>query len=119
MSTVNYPNPRTDTTVKIFDEFYAYQQVVPVEEYDAVYSYFRSVFGTAEAAGNFTTTVFRVAEQSNIPVMDFLQELQSKPLPELTITLAYYLNGTRSKSTLLGVNSVVTPNFYAARNVRQ
>lgn len=119
MGTVNYPNPRTDTTVKIFDEFYAYQQVVPAEEYDAVYSYFRSVFDTAEAAGNFTTTIFRVANQSGVPVMDILQELQTKTKPQLTVTLAYYLNGTRSKSTLLGINALATPNFYVARNVRQ
>lgn len=119
MGTVNYPNPRTDTTVKIFDEFYAYQQVVSAEEYDAVYSYFRSVFDTDTAAGNFTTTVFRVAQQSGIPVMDLLQELQSQPYPQLNLTLAYYLNGTRSKATLLGINSAATPNFYVARNVRQ
>jgi len=118
MGTVNYVNPNTDQTVRIFDSFYAYEAVVPADEYDAVFSYFRSVFDTAEAAGNFTVTVFRIAQQSSIPVMDFLQQLQSQSKPELTLTLAYYLNGLRSKSTLLGVNVAVTPNYYVARNVR-
>jgi len=36
---------------------------------------------------------------------------------QLTATMAYYLNGLRSPSTLLGVNSSVTPNFYTARNI--
>ena len=119
MATVNYSNTRTDQTVKIFDQFYAYETVVPADEYDTVNSYFKSVFKTTEAAGNFTITLFRMAQQSDIPVMNLLQQIQGQTLPELTLTLAYYLNGIRSKATLLGVNASVTPNYYVARNVRQ
>jgi hypothetical protein len=119
MATINYSNPRTDQTVKIFDQFYAYETVVPADEYDTVNSYFKSVFKTTEAAGNFTITLFRMAQQSDIPVMNLLQQIQGQTLPELTLTLAYYLNGLRSKATLLGVNASVTPNYYVARNVRQ
>ena len=118
MGTVNYANPKTDQTVKIFDEFYAYAANVPAQEYDAVNSYFKSVFGTALAAGNFTVTLFRIAQQSDIPVMTLLQQLQGQSKPELTLTLAYYLNGLRSRSTLLGLNNAVVPNYYVARNVR-
>jgi hypothetical protein len=117
-TTVNYANPKTDGTVKIFDEFYAYAANVPQLEYDAVYSYFRSVFGTAEAAGNFTVTVFRISESSGIPTMTLLQQFQGQTTPELTLTLAYYLNSTRSNSTLLGINAATQPNYYVARNVR-
>ena len=117
-TTVNYANPNVDGTVKIFDEFYAYSASVTQSEYDAVYSYFRSVFGTAEAAGNFTVSVFRISESSGIPVMTLLQEFQGQSAPELTLTLAYYLNSIRSNSTLLGLNAATTPNFYVARNVR-
>lgn len=117
-TTVNYANPKVDGTVKIFDQFYAYEASVPQLQYDAVYSYFRSVFDTAEAAGNFTVTVFRISEISDIPVMTLLQEFQGQSQPELTLTLAYYLNSTRSNATLLGVNAATQPNFYAARNVR-
>ena len=118
-TTVNYANPKLDGTVNIFDEFYAYAASVPQLQYDAVYSYFRSVFDTEEAAGNFTVTVFRISESSGIPVMTLLQEFQEQSAPELTLTLAYYLNSIRSNSTLLGLNAVTQPNFYAARNVRQ
>jgi len=117
-NTVNYVNPNTDQTVRIFDAFYQYEQVVPVAEYDAVNSYFQSQFGTTVAAGNFTVTLFRIASQSNIPVMTLLNQLQVQGQPELNLTLAYYLNGLRSKATLLGVNASVTPNYYVARNVR-
>lgn len=118
MTTVNYINPKTDQTVRIYDEFYAYAEEVPAAEYDAVNSYFKSVFGTTEAANNFTVTLFRVAQDSDIPVMTLLQQLEGKSQPELTLTLSYYLNGTRSRSTLLGLNATVTPNYYVARNVR-
>jgi hypothetical protein len=117
-TTVNYANPNVDGTVKIFDEFYVYSANVPQLEYDAIYSYFLSVFGTAEAAGNFTISVFRISESSGIPAMTLLQEFQGQAQPELTLTLAYYLNSVRSNSTLLGVNAATVPNFYVARNVR-
>ena len=118
-TTVNYANPKTDGTVKIFDEFYSYSASVPQLEYDAVYSFFRSVFGTAEAAGNFSVTLFRIAEQNELSVMTLLQEFQGQSVPELTLTLAYYLNNTRSNATLLGLNAATQPNFYVSRNVRQ
>lgn len=118
MGSVNAYNPQVDQTVQIFDRFYEYEATVGVQEYDAVYSYFRSVFGTADAAGNFTITLFRIAEQSEIPVMSLLQQIDGLGVPELTLTLAYYLNGLRSSSTMLGLNAPVTPNFYVARNIR-
>lgn len=117
-TTVNYANPKTDSTVKIFDEFYAYSANVPAQEYDAVYSYFKSVFDNLNAAGNFTVTLFRISEQSDIPVMTLLQQIQGQSQPELTLTLSYYLNNNRSSTTLLGLNTATTPNFYVARNVR-
>lgn len=118
MGSVNSYNPSVDQTVRIFDEFYDYAASVPAQEYDAVYSYLRSQFGTADAAGNFAVTLFRISEQSNIPVMTLLQQIQGLTQPELTLTLSYYLNGLRSSSTLLGLNQPVTPNYYVARNIQ-
>jgi hypothetical protein len=118
VSSVNAINTKTDLTVQIFDRFYGYEQQVPVGEYDAVNSYFRSVFRSVEAAGNFTVNVFRVSQQSGIPVMTLLQQFQGQSAPQVTLTLAYYLNGIRSSSTLLGVNTPTQPNFYIARNIR-
>jgi len=47
--------------------------------------------------------------------MTLFQELQGKGVPELTLTLAYYINSLRSPLTLLGINVPTTPNYYAAR----
>jgi hypothetical protein len=118
MGSVNIVNNKTDQTVQIFDRFYGYQQQVPVDEYDAVFSYFKSVFNSTEAAGNFAVSVFRVSHISNIPVMTLLQQFQGKSAPEINVTLAYYLNSIRSRSTLLGVRVATQPNYYVARNIR-
>ena len=116
--TINSVNTKVDQTVRIFDQFYKYETNVPQLEYDSIYSYFRSVFATAEQAGNFTIVVFRIAEESDIPAMTLFEELRGQGLPELNLTLAYYLNTLRSSATLLGINSKNTPNFYVARNIR-
>lgn len=118
MGTVNYTNREVDLTVRVFDSFYNFELDVPAQEYDAVNSYFRSIFKTKEAAENFTVTLFRVAQSNQVPVLSVLQQLQSTTGNELTALLAYYLNAERSGSTLLGVAEAVQPNFYAARNVR-
>jgi hypothetical protein len=119
MSTVNEINPRIDQTVRLFDQFYDYSANVPAQEYDIVLSYFRSVFTTELAAENFTTALFRVAEESDTPVLTLLQSMEGQNSVELTISMAYYLNSIRSPATLLGVLTPTTPNFYTARNVRQ
>jgi hypothetical protein len=120
MSTINQPNLQTDQTVRIFDTFYNYSANVPVLEYEAVLSYFESVFTTKLAAENFTNSLFRVAEDSNTSAMTLLQSFQSggQSAPEVTVLMAYYLNSVRSSATLLGVLTPTTPNFYSARNVR-
>jgi hypothetical protein len=118
MSTVNVTNPRTDLTVRVFDRFYQYEQNVGAPEYDAVLSYFNSVFDNRLSAQNFTVAVFRIAYLSKIPVMDLLQQFQGQAAPQITVTLAYYLNSLRSPSTLLGINAPTQPNYYVARNIR-
>jgi pyruvate/2-oxoacid:ferredoxin oxidoreductase alpha subunit len=118
MGSVNSYNVSIDQTVQLFDQFYDYSTSVSAQEYDAVYSFFRSQFATAEAAGNFTVALFRISENSRIPVMDLLSQIEGLGTVELTLTLAYYLNNLRSASTLLGLNQPVTPNFYVARNVK-
>jgi hypothetical protein len=74
---------------------------------------------TRQAAGNFTMSLFRVAQNTGIPALTLLKEFQGQNGVELSASLAYYLNSIRSRATLLGVGSVVTPNFYQARNVLQ
>jgi len=118
MSTINALNPKIDQTVRVFDNFYNFDVDVPVNEYDVVFSYFKSVFTTAQAAGNFAVTLFRIAEETGTPVLSLLQELEGQNQIQITATLAYYLNNLRSPATLLGYTVPQTPNFYAARNVR-
>ena len=118
MGSVNVANPSTDLTVKIFDRFYQYQQSVDAVEYDVVLSYFKSVFKNTVAAENFTVSVFRIAFLSKIPVISLLQQFQGQSGAQITATLAYYLNGIRSPSTLLGLNVATQPNYYVARNIR-
>jgi hypothetical protein len=117
MPSVNQTNYKLDKTVRIFDKFYEFEQIVPVAEYDAVYSFLASKFDTKDAAGNFAVTLFRVSQESGIPVLALLQEIEQYDTPELTAVLAYYLNGLTSSATLYGVQSVILPNYYAARNV--
>jgi hypothetical protein len=117
-NTVNALNPKIDQTVRVFDNFYKFDVDVPVNEYDAVYSYFKSVITTPPAAANFAITLFRIADLSKIPVMTLLEQLQGQNKNQLTATLCYYLNNFRSPATLLGITSTVTPNFFAARNIR-
>ena len=119
MSTVNYTNPNKDLTVRLFDQFYSYEVDVPANEYDVVHSYFVSVMTTRQAAGNFTMSLFRVAQNTGIPALTLLKEFQGKNGVDLSASLAYYLNCIRSRATLLGVGVAVTPNLYQARNVLQ
>ena len=117
MSSVNIVKNTTDPTVRIFDDFYGFETVVPANEYDVVNSYFESLFGENEAAANFSVTLFRVSQAYEIPVLSLLEELSQVDEVTLNVTLCYYLNGIRSNTTLLGVNSIVVPNKNVARNV--
>ncbi len=117
MSSVNVLNPRVDGTVRIFDEFYSFDIQVPAAEYDVVYGYFASVFTEKRAAADFTTTIFRIAQETNTPVLTVLDQIAANDTVQLTANICYYLNGLRSPTTLLGINSLAVPNAFVARNV--
>lgn len=117
MSSLNQANINLDTTVRVFDEFYDFGINVPSDQYDVVLSFFESVFTDSIAAKNFTIALFRVADQTNTPVLTLLADMQDQDQITVTNSLAYFLNGIRSPSTLLGVQAAVAPNVWAARNV--
>lgn len=117
MSSVNTINTNVDATVRVYDQFYDFEASVPAAEYDVVNSFFESVFKTKQAAQNFTAALFRVAELSNTPVLTLLDQINDNDQISVSASLAYFLNAIRSPATLLGVNSVLTPNINAARNV--
>jgi aconitase B len=119
MGTINAINPKIDQTVRIFDQFYNYAEDVSASEYDIVLSYFKSVFNTVEQAQNFTVAIFRVAQESQTDALTILSQIQGINGPQLTATLCYYLNSTRSNATLLGILEPSAPNYWTARNVRQ
>jgi hypothetical protein len=124
MASINYTNYNIDQTVRVFDSFYDYDVNIPVGDYDIVNSYFKSVMTTKQAADNFTVSLFRVAQDTNIPPLTLLQAFQAgntnnDPGLSLNLNMAYYLNSIRNRATLLGVGIAVAPNFYAARNVVQ
>jgi hypothetical protein len=119
MASINYTNYNLDQTVRVFDEFYEYELTIPANEYDIVHSFFLQEMSDKTAAGNFTVSLFRVAEQTKIPALDLLAGFSGTNGMSLNANLAYYLNSIRNKATLLGVGVAVTPNFYAARNVVQ
>lgn len=119
MSSINYTNYNIDQTVRVFDSFYEYDVNVPAAEYDIVYSYFKSVMKTEQAAGNFTVSLFKVADDTKIPALDLLKSFEGQSGVNLNLNLAYYLNSIRNRATLLGVGVPLTSNFYAARNVVQ
>ena len=117
MGSVNEVNSKVDLTVRVFDNFYNFSVEVDSNEYDVVNSYFKSVFKNNQIAQNFSTTLFRIAQETETPVLVLLEQIQGQTRVEMTATLAYYLNGLRSPATLLGINSPVIPTFWAARNV--
>ena len=117
MGSVNEVNSKVDLTVRVFDNFYNFSVEVDSNEYDVVNSYFKSVFKNNQIAQNFSTTLFRIAQETETPVLVLLEQIQGQTQVEMTATLAYYLNGLRSPATLLGINSPVIPTFWAARNV--
>lgn len=122
-NSINYTNTNLDLSVRVFDTFYGYDANVPAQEYDLVYSYFLQEMGVPEAAGNFTVSLFQVAEDTGIPVLTLLEQFQNEGQAQLgmnlNVQMAYYLNLIRSSATLLGVTTPMQPNYYAARNVVQ
>jgi len=119
MSSINNTNFNLDQTVRVFDSFYEYDVNVPSAEYDVVYSYFRREMTSALSAGNFTVSLFRIAQETSIPALTLLKEFQGQGGINLNVNLAYYLNSIRNRATLLGVGTPVQSNFYAARTILQ
>ena len=108
-----------DQTVRIFDSFYAFNAVVNAVEYDIVYSYFVSVCATKNIAANFTAVLFRVAQETQIPVLQLLDQIKGKNTMELNQILAYNLNSFKSKTSLYGIAIIPKSNQPVARNIVQ
>ena len=105
----------SDLTVKIFDDFYAFNMSVNGNEFDIVNGYFKSVCATRIIAGNF-----RIAQETGIPVLDLLAQIQgANNKLEMNQIIAYYLNSFKSKTSLYGVGTIPQSNQPVARNIVQ
>ena len=118
MGTVNIKKSTTDATIVIFDNFYKREIKVDANEFDIIRSYFHSLYGNNDIGDDFTAVVFQIATGYEKSALEILEEMKGQDGISVNATLAYYLNGLRSKATLLGVSTVQQPNIYAARNVQ-
>jgi hypothetical protein len=115
MASVNIQ--RTTQQTRILDEYYNTELVVSTEEYDLVVSFFKRVMADPDVAETFASNLFKISKDTGVSVLTYLENIKNQNELELNLTFSYYLNSTRSNSTLLGVGQVITPNYYAARNV--
>ena len=108
-----------DQTVRIFDEFYAFDLVINSSEYDIVKSYFDGVCDNLKIADNFTVYLFRISQETQIPVLELLSYIQGKTKLEMNTVIAYYLNSFKPRASMYGFGTIPQPNESVARNVVQ
>jgi hypothetical protein len=107
-----------DQTVRIFDNFYSTKLVVPASEYDVVFSFFKGTSKSIIIAENFTSLLFRIAQEGGYSVLSLLEILKGiNNELELNKVMCYYLNTFRPRASLYGVGIVPKPNQAVLRNV--
>lgn len=108
----------TDKTVLIFDNFYNSKLVVNSADYDVVYSYFFGSSKNSQIAGNFTALLFRIAQESDVNVLELLEIIKGQQNKlQMNKVICYYLNALKSKTSLYGIGNLPKPNEAAQRNV--
>jgi len=118
MSDLSNNSVTTDSNNRnIVNKFNNINFSVDSNQYDYVLSFFKSQMKDPDTAKNFTESLYQVSRQADLNILEMVDTLKGQTGLELTASIAYYLNGTRSPSTLLGVSQSVKSNFYAARNV--
>lgn len=115
MSTVNVQ--RRNETTNLIDQYRNTNLTVSTHEYDIVIAFFKKIMVDTGIAEVFAANLFTIAKDTGVPVLTYLETLKNQNALQITMTMAYYLNNTRSNTTLLGIGKIITPNYYAARNV--
>lgn len=111
---------QTDQTIRIFDNFYNTKLTVSANEFDVVFSYFKQASNNDTIAGNFTSALFRVAQEADINVLDLLAQLQgTNDKLEMNKVICYFLNSFRLNTSLYGIGTIPRPNQPVARNIVQ
>lgn len=109
-----------DKTVRIFDNFYTTKLVVNATDYDVVYSYFKGLTNNTKIAGNYTSLIFRIAQEGGYNVMSLMDVIKGVDNKlQLNQVMAYYLNTFNTKNALYGVSILPKPNEAVQRNVVQ
>jgi len=109
-----------DRTIEIYDNFYNTKLIINASDYDIVFSYFKSTSNNDTIAGNFTANLFRISQESGVPVLDLLNQIKGLPNKlEMNKLICYFLNSFKSNTSLYGVGVVPRPNQLTARNVVQ
>lgn len=107
-----------DQTVRIFDNFYSTKLVVPASEYDVVLSFFKGTTKNSTIAENFTSLLFKIAQEGDYNVLSLLEILKGTNNElELNKILCYYLNTFKLRASLYGIGIIPKPNQAALRNV--
>ena len=116
---ISGPQSQLDKTVRIFDAFYNLDLVIDSNQFDLIYSYFFEITKSKDTSINFTSIIFRISNLTGQNALDLLDELKTTDNFKSNALLTYYLNSFKSKTTLYGINSVISPNQLAQRNVVQ
>jgi hypothetical protein len=110
---------RGDQTVRIFNQFYAFNLVVPTNEYDVVHGYFLDVCETKQIADNFTAFLFKISQETQTSALELLDVIRGTSRLDMNKIISYYLNSFKSKTALYGVAFIPTPNQSVQRNILQ
>ena len=116
-TSVNVTRDDKEAVVILFDSFYSNEVKVSAAEYDIVLSYFKSVFVDQDLAADFTTVFFTIKVGYGKTTDELLDIFKGQDGIQVNSTMAYYLNGLRSKTTLIGVNVVRQASQIVSRNI--
>jgi len=114
LNDVRYTDEKNVNVVKDYGQA---PKSVDGAEYDYVLSFFKRSFTDDDAARNFTDSIYQVSRESEVTALEIVKSMEGQSGIEMNASLAYFLNGIRSNSTMLGVTNIVKPNFYAGRSV--
>jgi hypothetical protein len=84
-----------------------------------VHGYFLSVCASKNIADNFTVVLFRISQETEIPILDLLNQIKGTNKMEMNQTIAYYLNSFKSRTSLYGISIIPKSNQPVSRNIVQ
>lgn len=114
---IDAPRTQLDKTVRIFDQFYNFDLVVDSNQWDIVYSFWINKTNSINIAQNFSSIIFRLASITGNNALDILDAVSSANTTDSYALLAFYLNSSKSKTTLYGVSNTPQPNDLIQRNI--